>query len=357
MSSPMPSQEILNLLRQGVVIPACPLALDKQRKPDEVRQRALIRYYVAAGVGGIAVGVHTTQFEIRDPGVDLLRPVLQMTAAAIREASRKSRRTIVTIAGICGKTEQAVREAELAASLGFDLGLLSLAALAEAPEDELVEHCRRVSKVIPLMGFYLQPAVGGRILPHIFWRQFAEIENLVAIKIAPFNRYQTLDVMRAVAESGREDEIALYTGNDDNIIMDLLTPYTFKTMSGEKTLRIRGGLLGQWAVWTKRAVEILDDIHTLVREGRPVPLDMFEKNIELTDANAAIFDVANDFVGCIPGIHEVLKRQGLMEYTHCVDPKLALSPGQKVEIDRVYRAYAWLNDDDFVSANLDAWLQ
>ena len=325
----------LERLREGVVIPAHPLALTAERKLDERRQRALTRYYLAAGAGGVAVGVHTTQFEIRDCG--LLAPVLELAMEELRRAES------IRIAGIVGKTAQAVKEAELAARLGYHAGLLSLGAMASASVPELLEHARAVASVIPLFGFYLQPAVGGRVLPYEFWRAFAEIENVVAIKIAPFNRYQTIDVIRAVAESGRE--IALYTGNDDNILLDLLTPYRF----GDITLRIVGGLLGHWAVWTRRAVELL--------EQRCGLNDSLTLAIEITDSNAAFFDAANGFRGCIAGIHEVLRRQGLLAGRWCLNPREDLSPGQMEEIDRVYRAYPHLNDDEFVCQHLDGWLK
>ena len=322
-------------LRAGAVIPAHPLALTADRKLDERRQRALTRYYLAAGAGGVAVGVHTTQFEIRECG--LLAPVLELAMEELRRADS------IRIAGIVGKTAQAVNEAELAARLGYHAGLLSLGAMASASIPELLDHARAVASVIPLFGFYLQPAVGGRVLPYEFWRAFAEIENVVAIKIAPFNRYQTIDVMRAVAESGKE--IALYTGNDDNILLDLLTPYRF----GDTTLRIVGGLLGHWAVWTRRAVELL--------EQRDMLKDTLTRAIEITDSNAAFFDAANGFRGCIAGIHDVLRRQGLLAGRWCLNPREDLSPGQMQEIDRVYRAYPDLNDDAFVREHLDAWMK
>jgi len=321
-------------LREGAVIPAHPLALTAERKLDERRQRALTRYYLAAGAGGVAVGVHTTQFEIRDCG--LLAPVLELAMEELRRAES------IRIAGIVGNTAQALKEAEFAARLGYHAGLLSLGAMASASVPELLEHARAIASVIPLFGFYLQPAVGGRVLPYEFWRAFAEIENVVAIKIAPFNRYQTIDVLRAVAESGRE--IALYTGNDDNILLDLLTPYRF----GDTTLRIVGGLLGHWAVWTRRAVELLEQRCNLN--------DSLRLAIEITDSNAAFFDAANGFRGCIAGIHEVLRRQGLLAGRWCLNPREDLSPGQMEEIDRVYRAYPHLNDDTFVREHLDEWL-
>ena len=329
-------------LRQGVVIPAHPLALDQNRRLDERRQRALTRYYLAAGAGGVAVGVHTTQFAIRDPRVGLYEPVLSL---AMEELLRTD---AVRIAGIVGPTGQAVKEAELAKRLGYHAGLLSLAALKNATVAELIAHVRAVASIVPIFGFYLQPAVGGRVLPYVFWREFAEIENVVAIKMAPFNRYQTLDVVRAVAESGRADEIALYTGNDDNIVLDLLTPFQF----AGRTMRIAGGLLGHWAVWTRRAVELVERIH-----GEPGCPGWLTRAVEVTDSNAAFFDTANQFAGCIAGLHEVLRRQGLVAGRWCLDPGEDLSPGQMEEIDRIYAAYPHLNDDEFVRQNLDAWLK
>ena len=334
-------------LREGVVIPAHPLALTAARKLDERRQRALTRYYLAAGAGGVAVGVHTTQFEIRDPRVGLLEPVLDLAREELRGTDA------VKIAGIVGRTPQAVREAEFAARRGYDAGLLSLGALRDASVPELLAHARAIAEIIPLFGFYLQPAVGGRILPYAFWREFAEIPGVAAIKIAPFNRYQTLDVLRAVAGSGRADEIALYTGNDDSIVTDLLTPFRF----GEHALRITGGLLGHWAVWTLRAAQLLERIQREVRAERPLAPSWLALAAEITDSNAALFDTANQFRGCIAGIHEVLRRQGLLAGRWCLNPDEDLSPGQAEEIDRVYRAYPHLNDDDFVRERLDGWMR
>jgi len=331
-------------LRSGLVIPAHPLALNGNRKLDERRQRALTRYYVAAGAGGIAVGVHTTQFAIRDPRFGLLEPVLSL-------ALEESRGTdIVKIAGVCGKRSQAVAESQLAKELGFDAVLLSLAALNDATIQELLEHSRIVASLIPVMGFYLQPAVGGRFLPYEFWRQFVEIENVVAIKIAAFNRYQTIDVVRALADSGRAQEITLYTGNDDNILNDLLTSFAF----GNQRIRIAGGLLGHWAVWTKTAVS-----HLALVKNNPdaIPTEQLTLAQQITDANAAIFDSAHGFHGCIPGIHEILRRQGLLEGRWCLDPNEELSPGQMDEIERVCHSYPHLQDDAFVQENMDDWLR
>ena len=342
-------------LQKGLVIPAHPLALNSQRRLDQRRQRALSRYYLAAGAGGLAVGVHTTQFEIRKPAIGLFRPVLELAAEEMDRADAVRAEPLVRIAGICGPTPQAVGEAELARDLGYHAGLLSLAALREADDEALLDHCRAVAAVIPLIGFYLQPAVGGRILPYRFWRRFAEIENVVAIKIAPFNRYQTIDVVRAVAESGRDD-LVLYTGNDDNILIDLLTPYCFTVGGRTIQRRIAGGLLGHWAVWTKRAVDLLQECHRLTSADAGVPPEMLRRNIEVTDCNAVIFDVAHGFAGCIAGIHEILRRQGLLEGIWCLDRDQGLSPGQAEEIDRIYAAYPHLNDDAFVAEHRDEWL-
>jgi Dihydrodipicolinate synthetase family len=345
---------IRQALGQGTVIPAHPLALTAERRLDERRQRALTRYYIAAGAGGLAVGVHTTEFAIRDPRVGLFDPVLKLAAEEMDRADRTRLEPLIRIGGICGETAQATREAQLLAELGYHAGLLSLAALKDADDQALVDHCRRVAEFIPIVGFYLQPAAGGRILSYRFWREFAEIENVVAIKIAPFNRYQTLDAIRAVAESERQ--IALYTGNDDNIVMDLLTPYAFQTRGGRRELRIVGGLLGHWAVWTRRASELLRDCQAIASSAEGVPQDLIRRGVEVTDANAAFFDAANHFAGCIPGLHEVLRRQGLLEGIWCLDPQENLSRGQKEEIERVYLDYPHLNDDDFVGQNLDRWL-
>ena len=343
---------IQSILQQGVAIPAHPLALDARRQLDERRQRALSRYYIAAGVGGLAVGVHTTQFAIREPKVGLFKPVLEIAREEMDRGDRGRERPLVRIAGVCGRTEQAVAEATLVRDLGYHAGLLSLAALTNETEDALIAHCRAVAEVIPIIGFYLQPAVGGRVLPYSFWRRLAELPRVVAIKMAPFNRYQTLDVVRAVAESDRDD-LALYTGNDDNIVIDLLTPYRFQV--GGKTLerRIVGGLLGHWAVWTRKAVELLEQCHRVSNVAQP---DMLRQAVEVTDCNAAFFDAANGFAGCIAGLHEVLRRQGLLEGTWCLDPAETLGPGQSREIDRVYKAYPHLNDDAFVLQHRDQWL-
>lgn len=338
----------LNKLRDGCVIPAHPLALTAENRLDERCQRALTRYYLAAGAGGLAVGVHTTQFAIHRPQVGLYRPVLELAIAAARASGAGP----IMIAGIVGDTAQAVHEAQLAADLGYHLGLLSVTALRGRSIDELIEHAQRVADVIPVMGFYLQSTISGMILPKEFWSRLVEIPNVRAIKIAPFNRYQTLDVLEAVAQSGRRDEIALYTGNDDNILVDLLTPYTF----GEVSLRIVGGLLGQWACWTKRAADHLAAIKAIRKAGGPVPADMLTLAGQMTLANKAIFDADNGFVGCIPGISYVLHRQGLMNHIGVLDPADRLSPGQTEAIDRIIRDYPHLTDDDFVRADVDEWI-
>jgi len=356
MPHPEFDSELLALLRAGTVIPAMPLALNHQRKFDLRRQRALTRYYLDAGAGGIAVGVHSTQFAIRDPQFALLEPVLATVSEAVDNwLQTTGPRPFLKIAGICGATEQALTEAALASHHGYHAGLLSLAALREASVPELLEHCRRVAETIPIIGFYLQPAVGGRPLPYEFWREFVTIDNVLAVKMAPFNRYQTLDVVRALCDAGREDRVTLYTGNDDNIVPDLLTEYRIVTDSGLKAVRIRGGLLGHWCVWTRTAVKLLEQLHGMTESGR-IPADALSLGIQITDCNAAFFDAANQFRGCLPGLHEVLRRQGLLEGTWCLDPEERLSPGQSAEIDRVYRAYPHLNDDDFIRARLADWL-
>ena len=346
----------LAAIRSGCVIPAHPLALTPGRKLDERHQRALTRYYVAAGAGGVAVGVHTTQFAIRDPQHGLLRPVLELAAETARAAVPRTGQhgqdtaPFALVAGVVGPTAQAVAEATLAKSLGYDAGLLSLAALRGATTADLIAHCTAVAEILPVIGFYLQPAVGGIPLEYEFWRRFFDIRTVVAVKIAPFDRYRTIDVVRALADAGRPD-IALYTGNDDNIVADLVTPFPF----GGGTCRIVGGLLGQWAVWTRRAVELLDRARAAA-DADHVPADLLAMGAALTDANAAVFDVRNAFAGCIAGIHEVLRRQGLMRGIWCLEPSEGLSPGQAEEIDRVLRQYPYLTDDEFVATHRERWL-
>jgi Dihydrodipicolinate synthetase family len=342
--------QVLANLRRGVVIPAHPLALDADRKLDPRRQRALTRYYLDAGAGGLAVGVHTTQFAIRAAG--LFEPVLEL---AMRSASEWAREPAIMIAGLVGRTAQAMNEARIARGLGYHAGLLSLGSLQDASEDDLIAHAQAVASEIPLVGFYLQPAVGGRVLPVSFWRRFATIENVVAIKIAPFNRYRTLDVVRGVVEAGAAERVTLYTGNDDHIVLDLVTPFTVAADGRPTTVRIKGGLLGHWSVWVKKAVELLDRIHAAVAAGN-VSAELLALDSQITDCNAAIFDAANDFHGVIAGCHEILRRQGLLAGIWCLDPNETLGPGQKQEIDRVCAAYPLLNDDAFVRTNLDRWL-
>ncbi len=353
---PAPPTWVLERLADGLFIPAHPLALTRSRKLDVKRQRALSRYYHAAGADGFAIGVHTTQFEIRDPAHGLLRPIWELAADTITACDAAAGRSSVRIAGICGRTRQAVAEAGGAVRAGYHLGLLSLAAFRNDPESTLIEHCRAVARTIPIFGFYLQPAVGGRLLSAGFWRRFVEIPNVCAIKIAAFNRYATLDVIRAVAESGRASEIALYTGNDDNILLDLLTEYVLPVGGQDVRLRFAGGLLGHWACWS-RASRGLFDACRAQRARRALPQTLLTRAVQVTDCNAALFDTAHGFAGCIPGIHEVLRRQGLMTNLVCLDPRLQLSPGQKQEIDRIYAGYPELNDDAFVEANLDEWLR
>jgi dihydrodipicolinate synthase/N-acetylneuraminate lyase len=338
-------------LLDGLVIPAHPLALTPEGRLDERRQVALTRYYAEAGAGGIAVGVHSTQFAIRAAG--LFEPVLWLAAAALPQSRGRTGRPLVKIAGAIGPTPQAVAEAELARGLGYDAVLLGLGALRDASVAELVAHCRSVAEVMPLVGFYLQPAVGGRPLDEGFWRRFLELEAVVAVKVAPFNRYQTLDVVRALAASGRAGEVALYTGNDDAIVLDLLADFP---VTGKAPVRFAGGLLGQWGVWTRRAVELLEGVKACRRGECPGARALLALGQQLTDANAAIFDARHAFRGCIPGIHEILRRQGLLAGRWCLDPDEDLSPGQAEEIERVVRDYPHLGDDEFVREGLARWL-
>jgi hypothetical protein len=335
-------------LHEGTVIPAHPLALNAERQLDEAMQRQLTRYYISSGAGGVAVGVHSTQFEIREPQINLFETVLKLASEEIEKASLK--RPFLKVAGICGPTAQAVSEAETALKYGYDIGLLSMGGLQAWTEKEILDRVRAVAAVIPVFGFYLQPSVGGRIFSFDFWAEFAEIENVEAIKCASFNRYQTLDVMRAVAQSSRRDQIAMYTGNDDNIVADLLTTYRFEVGGKVFEKDFVGGLLGHWAVWTQKAVELLEEVKACKVAGTGKDwARLLSKGVAVTDTNAAMFDPAHQFHGCIPGMHEFLRRQGLLEGTWCLNPKEVMSPGQSSEIDRVYRDYPQLHDDAFVN--------
>ncbi len=347
--------EIKKHLHEGAVIPAHPLALTADRKLDEVRQRLLTRYYIAAGASGIAIGVHTTQFQIRDPEIGLYRKVLELAIEEIDKAHLD--RPFIKVAGVSGDTEQAVNEAKICAKLGYDIALVSTNGLGDWSEEALLKRTRKIAKVLPVFGFYLQPAVGGTVLSFEFWKAFAEIDNVQAIKMAPFNRYQTLEVVRAVCESSRCDEIALYTGNDDNIVNDLLTTYRFMVNGKPVTKDIVGGLLGHWAVWTHKAVELLDTVKKAKKAGSSIPKKLLTLNVTVTDSNAAFFDAANNFQGCIAGIHEVLYRQGILKGIWCLDENEGLSPGQKEEIDRVYKDYPELNDDEFIKNNSMEWMR
>jgi len=342
--------DVRRLIAEGTVLPAHPLALDANRKLDTIRQRTLTRYYIDSGAGGLAVGVHTTQFAIRDVG--LYRPVLELAAET---ASTWTKRPLALVAGLAGPTRQAVAEADVARGIGYHAGLLSLAAMKFASEDEIVTHCEAVAREIPLVGFYLQPAVGGVLLSANFWRRFAEIDNVIAIKIAPFNRYRTLDVLRGVSAAGALDRVTLYTGNDDHILLDLTLPFDLRDNGVTVRTHIRGGLLGHWSVWTAAAIKQFERCKA-ARNQSSVPADLLALDARVTDCNSAFFDVANNFHGCIAGCHEVLRRQGLMEGIWCLDPEEGLSPGQMQEIDRVCNEHADLSDDEFVAANLQKWL-
>ncbi|XOV92247.1 MAG: dihydrodipicolinate synthase family protein [Bacteroidota bacterium] len=345
-------KDIKDLLHQGIVIPAHPLALDSHRKLDVFHQKLLTKYYLASGAGGVAVGVHTTQFAIRDPQFSLYEKVLGLAAEVVKREDLN--RPFIKVAGVSGPTNQAIDEAEIARNLGYEIVLLSMNGLSDWSEEMLLERARKVGETMPLFGFYLQPAVGGKVLSEDFWKNFAEIPSVCAIKMAPFNRYQTLDVVRAVCSSKRNEDIALYTGNDDNILNDLLTTYQIETAGGIVEKDIVGGLLGHWAVWTHKAVQLLDNVKQL-KKSNSFSRELLLQNIRITDSNAAFFDAKNNFKGCIAGLHEVLRRQGLMEGIWCLDPEEALSPGQMAEIDRVYKEYPELNDDEFVKANLEKW--
>lgn len=347
-------ERALNILAEGTFIPAHPLALTSERKLDEKRQRMLTRYYLASGVGGLAIAVHTTQFEIRKPDVGLFEPVLRLAIEEIEAFEKKTGKTIVRIAGVCGPLNQAAQEARTALNLGYDAVLLSPGGLNSLTEEEMLARTRAVAKIIPIVGFYLQSSVGGRVFTYDYWQKFCEIENVVAIKSAPFNRYQTLDVVRAAALSSRADKIALYTGNDDNIVVDLLTKYRFTHEGRIYEKCIVGGLLGHWSVWTNTAVKMFEMLKEAAL-SETVSAELLTLAVEVTDANAAFFDTANGFKGCIAGLHEVLRRQKLMEGIWCLNEDETLSPGQMEEIDRVYRMYPHLNDDQFVADNINNW--
>ena len=348
----MVNSAVLEHLHKGTVIPAHPLALTENRELDEAGQRALTRYYIDAGVGGVAVGVHTTQFEIRDPQYNLFEKVLTLAIEELDKAQVPE--SFIKIGGISGPEEDAVKEAKFIKSIGYDFALLSMGGLSDASPQELLERTKKVAEVIPVIGFYLQPAVGGRVLSYDFWKELADIPNVYGIKIAPFNRYQTLDVMRAVCNSKRNKEIAIYTGNDDNIVADLLTTYRFQVDGKQVEKQIVGGLLGHWSVWTKTTVDIFNDIKKSKSEGI-IPAELLTLGQEITDANAAFFDSSNQFKGSIAGINEVLARQGILQGNWCLADREKLSPNQREEIDRVHTAYPHLNDDAFVKDNLSKW--
>ncbi len=344
----------LEILKNGTVIPAIPLVLDEQRHFDEAGQRKLIRYYLSSGAGGVAIAVHTTQFEIRKPEVGLFKTVLTIASQEFDAFEAHTGKTIVRVAGVCGPAAQACAEAETAKQLGFDAVLLSPGGLDDLTEEQLVDRTHAVAQVMPVIGFYLQTACGGRRLSFNYWKAVADTPNVVAIKCASFNRYQTIDLMRGVAFSKRRKEIALYTGNDDNIVVDLLTPFRFTVDGKVVELRFVGGLLGHWSVWTHSVVELYKELRTY-QDGRDIPAELLARGVAVTDCNGVFFDVAHNFAGCIPGVHEVLRRQGLIPGIWCLNPNETLSPGQAEEISRVCESYPSLNDDAFVAAHLKEW--
>ena len=350
------SPSILEIIRRGTVVPATPLALNSQRRFDERRQRALMRYYIDAGVGGVAVGMHFTQFEIRTPGIDLFEPVLRVCSEEIDRYAKMAGRSVAKVAGISGLTATALKQAETARELGYHFGIVSMTAFQGAMEQEMIHHMRELSQVMPLFGFYLLTGVGGIKLSYSFWRELVDMENIVGIKIAPFDRYGSIDVVRALADSGRENEITLYTGNDDSIVYDFVTPYRFGPPESSRTVRIRGGLLGQWACWTKRAVELHERLLKISESGEPITPELLTLSAQITDANAALFDPSHNYAGSIPGVNEILRRQGILEGVWTLKRDEVLSPGQMEEIDRVCAAYPHLTDDDFVRENLHRWL-
>ncbi len=340
---------------EGTFIPAHPLALTSSRKLDEKRQRLLTRYYLNAGVGGLAIAVHTTQFEIRDPEVGLFETVLQLAVEEIEAFENKTGKVIVRIAGVCGPIDQAVEEAKIASRLGYDAVLLSPGGLNHLSEEEMLKRSEAVAGIIPVVGFYLQNSVGGRAFTYDYWQKFCEINNVIGIKSAPFNRYQTLDVVRAATFSTRADQIALYTGNDDNIVLDLLTNYKFTQDGKTYEKGFVGGLLGHWSVWTNTAVKIFEMLKDRSKD-EDIKADLLTLAMEVTDCNAAFFDTANGFKGCIAGLHLILQKQGLLEGIWCLNENENISPGQMEEIERVYRLYPHLNDDEFVKNNIKNWI-
>ena len=344
------TRQRLERFKDGAVLPAHLLSLKSDKSFDKHRMRALTRYYLDAGAGGVAVGVHTTQFAIRSKG--LYEPVLKQVAETVAEFGDDG---TLKVAGVTGKTEQALGEARIARALDYDAALLNVAAFAGVSEEEILTHCRAIAAVMPIIGFYLLTEVGGIVLSRDFWKQFCEIENVVGIKVAPFNRYRTLDVAHGIVQARAEHRVSLYTGNDDHIVLDLLTPMAVPRGKEMVEVRFRGGLLGHWAIWTKKAVEIFERIKN-ISKGDSVPMELLALDSIVTDCNRAIYDAQHDFRGCIPGCHEVLKRQGLFEGTWCLDPNEVLSPGQAQLIDQVYLDYPDMNDDEFVRANLNRWL-
>lgn len=344
----------LQKLAEGTVIPATPLALKEDRSFDEEGQRLLMRYYLNCGVGGIATAVHSTQFEIRKPEIGLFEPVLRIVSEEIEAFEKKNDTVIVRVAGVCGPAEQAAAEAQIARSYGYDAVLLSPGGLNHLSEEEMIARTQAVAKEMPVIGFYLQTAVGGRVFSFDYWQKLCAVNNVVAIKCASFNRYTTLDVVRAAALSERSEKITLYTGNDDNIVIDLLTRYRFDKNGRMVEKGFEGGLLGHWSVWTKTAAELFYEIKA-AKDQDMIPAELLTRAAKVTDCNSAFFDTAHAFKGCIAGLHEVLHRQGLMRSINCLNPQETLSPGQAEEIDRVYRAYPELSDDAFIAANIDSW--
>lgn len=347
-------EKAIEILKKGTFIPATPLALNSDKTLNEKGMRLLMNYYLNCGVGGIATAVHTTQFEIRKPEINLFEPVLEIVSEEIDKFEKKTGRTTVRVAGVCGDTEQAVSEAHKAKKYGYDAVLLSPGGLNDKSEEYLIERTKAVAEIMPVIGFYLQTAVGGRVFTYNYWEQVCAVKNVAAIKCASFNRYQTLEVVRAAAMSERCDDITLYTGNDDNIVIDLLTKYRFEKNGKVIEKGFDGGLLGHWSVWTRRAVEIFERARQ-EKDKSEISAQMLTLAAEVTDANSAFFDTANNFKGCIAGLHEILRRQGLMENTLCLNPEERMSGGQERELDRVHKMYPYLNDDEFIRENLAEW--